>query len=115
MPLRTRMLVVIVVLLAIGLGLAGFVTYRILSASLIDRVDDQLKAAVRPAADRLSAPTQTHPGEHGLFLPEGSYAALLDQSGRVRREARFAFGQPAPRPRIPSNVVRPQAGMETLQ
>jgi two-component system OmpR family sensor kinase len=77
-----------------------------LSASLLDRVDDQLGAAAQPAAARLRQSRPPHPGEHGLFLPEGSYAALVDERGRVQREARFAFGRAAPRPRIPSDLIR---------
>jgi two-component system OmpR family sensor kinase len=47
--------------------------------------------------------------QHGLSLPDGSYAALVDERGRVRREARFAFGQEAPRPDIPGELIRSQA------
>src|SRR5262245_11257435 len=43
-----------------------------------------------------------------MFLPEGTYAALLDEHGRVRREARLAFGQGAPRPEIPNELIRPR-------
>ncbi len=43
-----------------------------------------------------------------MFLPAGSYAALVDASGRVRREARFAFAQGAPRPEIPKELIRSQ-------
>jgi two-component system, OmpR family, sensor kinase len=108
-PLRTRILIVTVALLVAGLGVAGFTTYRLLSSSLVDRLDDQLRASTRPAAARLTQSRPLHPGEHGLFLPEGSYAALVDERGRVRREARFAFGRAAPRPRIPSELIGPRA------
>jgi two-component system, OmpR family, sensor kinase len=108
-PLRTRILIVTVGLFLAGLGVAGFTTYRLVSASLIDRLDDQLRAAIRPAAARLRQSRPLHPGEHGLFLPEGSYAALVDERGHVRREARFAFGQAAPRPRIPTELIRSRA------
>jgi two-component system OmpR family sensor kinase len=115
-PLRTRILIVTVALFVAGLGVAGFTTYRLLSSSLVDRLDDQLRASTRPAAARLTQSRPLHPGEHGLFLPEGSYAALVDERGGVRREARFAFGRAAARPRIPSELIGPRAadGKATL-
>jgi two-component system OmpR family sensor kinase len=109
LPLRTRILVATGVLFVVGLGAAGFTTYRIVGGLLVDRVDDQLEAATRPVAAALARTAQPrHGGEHGLFLPAGSYAALVDASGQVRREARFAFGQDAPRPEIPKELIRSQ-------
>jgi two-component system OmpR family sensor kinase len=105
-PLRSRILIVTVALFLIGLGVAGFATYHFVSSSLIDRVDDQLRAAARPVADMLTRTAPRHQGAHAPFLPTGSYAALLDERGRVRREARFAFGEAAPRPRISSELIR---------
>ncbi len=117
MPLRTRILVVTVALFVVGLGAAGFTTYRIVGGLLVDRVDDQLKAATGPVAAALTRTAQPrHRGEHGLVLPAGSYAALVDGRGRVRREARFGFGQGAPRPEIPSELLHSQTldGKATL-
>jgi two-component system OmpR family sensor kinase len=105
-PLRARILIVTVALFLIGLGVAGFTTYLFVSSSLIDRVDDQLRAAARPVADMLTRTSPRHPGAHAPFLPTGSYAALLDARGLVRREARFAFGEARPRPRISSELIR---------
>ncbi len=114
MTLRARILVVTVALFVIGLAAANFTTYHFLSSFLVDRVDDQLEAATRPAAARLTRTAPLHGGEHGLFLPDGSYAALIDARGRVRAEARFAFGQEASQPEIPSDLIRSQAGEPTL-
>jgi two-component system OmpR family sensor kinase len=109
-PLRKRMLVVTVALFVVGLGGANFATYHFLSSFLIDRIDDQLRAATRPAAARLTRTEQPHPGEHGLSLPNGSYAALVDERGRVQREVRFNAGQDAgPRPAIPTALIRSKA------
>jgi two-component system OmpR family sensor kinase len=109
LPLRGRILVVTVALFVVGLGAAGFTTYRIVSGLLVDRVDDQLEAAMPPVAAALTRTAQPrHRGEHGLFLPAGSYAALIDARGGIRREARFAFDQDAARPEIPSELVRSQ-------
>jgi two-component system OmpR family sensor kinase len=103
------MLLVTVALFVVGLAGANFATYHFLGLFLVDRLDDQLEAAVRPAAARLVRTTLPHPGEHGLSLPEGSYAALVDVRGRVQREVRFNVGQAAPRPKIPTRLISSQA------
>jgi two-component system OmpR family sensor kinase len=108
LPLRTRILVVTVALFLVGLGAANFTTYHFLSSFLVDRVDDQLDAATAPVAAELTRTAPPHRGEHDSFLPDGTYAALVDEHGRVRREAGFAFGQGAPRPEIPSELIRSQ-------
>src|SRR5919198_5909523 len=104
------MLIVTVALFVVGLGGANFATYHFLSSFLVDRIDDQLRAATRPAEARLTRTGQPHPGEHGLSLPDGSYAALVDERGRVLREVRFNSGQDAgPRPEIPTALIHSQA------
>jgi two-component system OmpR family sensor kinase len=108
-PLRKRMLVVTVALFVVGLAGASFATYHFLSSFLVDRIDDQLRAATRPAAARLTRAEQPHPGEHGLSLPDGSYAALVDGRDGVQREVRFNAGQDTPRPEIPTALIRSQA------
>ena len=104
--LRTRILVVTVALFLVGLGAANFTTYYFLSSFLVDRVDDQLQAATGPVAAELTRTAPPHRGEHDSFLPDGTYTALVDEGGRVRREAGFAFGRDAPRPEIPSELIR---------
>jgi two-component system OmpR family sensor kinase len=110
LTLRARILVVTAALFVVGLAAANFTTYHFLSSFLVDRVDDQLEAATGPVADRLTRGAPLHrEGGHGSFLPNGSYAALVDSRGRVLREARFAFSQEAPPPDIPSELIRSQA------
>ncbi len=109
MPLRARMLIVTVALFVVGLGGANFATYHFLSSFLVDRVDDHLRAATRPAEARLTRAGPLHRGEHGLSLPDGSYAALVDERGRVQREVRFDSGRDAARPKIPTALIRSQA------
>src|SRR5919198_4410001 len=109
MPLRARMLIVTVALFVAGLGVADVATYHFLSSFLVDRIDDQLRAATEPAEARLTRARPLHPGEHGLSLPDGSYAALVDERGRVQREVRFDSGRDAPRPQIPTALIRSQA------
>jgi two-component system OmpR family sensor kinase len=108
-PLRRRILVVTVALFIVGLGVANVATYHFLSSFLVDRIDDQLHAATRPAEARLTRTGQLHPGEHGLSLPDGSYAALVDERGGVQREVRFDSGRDAPQPKIPTALTRSQA------
>src|SRR6266511_2823305 len=103
------MLVVTVALFVVGLGGANFATYHFLSLFLVDRLDDQLRAATQPAEARLARTTLPHPGAHGLSLPDGSYAALVDERGRVQREVRFDVAQAAPRPNIPTPLIRSRA------
>jgi two-component system OmpR family sensor kinase len=103
------MLVVTGALFLVGLGAANFITYYFLSSFLVDRVDDQLAAATGPVTAELMRTAPPHRGEHDSFLPDGTYAALVDERGRVRREAGFAFGQDAPRPEIPSELIRSAA------
>jgi two-component system, OmpR family, sensor kinase len=108
-PLRARILIVTVALFLVGVGAVTFTTYRFLGSSLVGRLDDQLRAAAGPVAETLTRTSPRHPGAHGAsFLPSGSYAALLDARGRVRREARLAFGEGAQRPEIPSELIRSQ-------
>jgi two-component system, OmpR family, sensor kinase len=116
LPLRARILVVTVALFLVGLGAAGFTTYHFLSSFLVDRVDDQLEAATGPVAAELARTAPPHLGEHESFLPDGTYAALVDERGRVQREAGFAFDKEAPRPEIPTELIRSQAadGERTL-
>jgi two-component system OmpR family sensor kinase len=102
------MLVVTVALFVVGLGGANFATYHFLSSFLVDRIDDQLRAATKPA-EAWARTVQVHPGEHGLSLPNGSYAALVDERGRVQREVRFTSGQDMPRPAIPTALIRSRA------
>ena len=116
MPLRARILVVTVALFLLGLGVAGFATYYFLGSFLVGRIDDQLEAATAPVAAELARTVAPHQEEHESFLPDGTYAALVDARGRVQREAGFAFDQDAPRPEIPTELIRTQAaaGKTTL-
>jgi two-component system, OmpR family, sensor kinase len=115
-PLRARILVVTLALFFVGLGVAGFATYYFLSSFLVGRIDDQLEAATAPVAAELARTVAPHRGEHESFLPDGTYAALVDARGRVQREAGFAFERDAPRPEIPTELIRAQAaaGKTTL-
>jgi two-component system OmpR family sensor kinase len=87
--LRGRLLASTLMLVAVGLAVAGVATYAFLNSFLVSRVDDQLRASlfVVPQA-LLSSGTVAGPGGEPeadqLFAP--LYAVYLDPSGHVVRE-----------------------------
>ena len=103
MSLRTRLLVAMVLLAAVGLLAADLATFRFLRSTLIERVDQQLTVATRLAIPVLSLPDfqpeGPGPGSESFDLfPGGTYAAVLDDQGIVTTEHVFRFGQDAPSP-----------------
>ena len=108
MSLRARLLIAMVVLVAAGLVVADGATYRLLSSSLIDRVDTQLVAARDPAARELGEQFSGHSGPGpgpGLFLPLGTYAEVRDGTGTTLASTFFHVGQQSyPRPSLPSSL-----------
>src|SRR6185503_16711858 len=109
MSLRARLLLVTVGLVTLGLLIADVVTYRALEASLSQRVDDQLQQTVAIASGALHLEQnewpQAGPGALGdLGPPAGSYAALLDPSGRVLNSESFPQGQNDPTPALPAGL-----------
>jgi two-component system OmpR family sensor kinase len=83
--LRARLLVVVVALVAAGLLFAGSLTYRALSSSLLERVDEQLLAARGPAAAALEVDDGHFGRPPGPFelLPPGTYVDVRAPNGDV--------------------------------
>ena len=81
MTLRARLLLGLVGLVAVGLVISNFVTYRALHAFLIDRVDEQLLDARSPLLSQLTGRSR----ERGRapVVPAGTYAALIQPDGHV--------------------------------
>jgi len=111
MSLRARLLLVTVGLVTLGLLIADVVTYRALSSSLLERVDEQLVQVSQAAASALDPQgfqTPGGPSGPGDGPPAGSYAALLDASGTVVRAQSFEYqsGQTEdpPVPDLPSGL-----------
>ena len=104
--LRTRLVVLLVALAALGLAALDFVSYRALESYLTDRVDQQVEAAVGPVSFELAgkAPPDRGPGAPGPQLPPGTYGQLRDASGRVLERISFNFGE--------SDVARPDLSGE---
>jgi two-component system, OmpR family, sensor kinase len=110
MSLRARLLLVTVGLVTLGLLIADVVTYRALSSSLLQRVDEQIaqvtQAAVQalePGSGGFPMPDEPQPVPGGV--PTGSYAALLDASGTVARSQSFGYhADNAPIPVLPAGL-----------
>jgi len=114
MTLRARIVLLIAALVTSGLLVVDVVTYTFLGSFLVDRVDQQLRSAL-PATARLLAsedvvtaipvPPATE-DERPRFVPVGTYAALLNERGRVVRGLSLTFGEEAPPPpRIPTQLL----------
>ncbi|MDQ3980132.1 MAG: HAMP domain-containing protein, partial [Actinomycetota bacterium] len=85
MTLRARLLIGLVGLVAVGLVISNFVTYRALHHFLIERVDEQLLEARGPVLAKLAG----RPRERGPdrppdpVVPAGTYAALIRSDGHI--------------------------------
>ncbi|MEA2159405.1 MAG: two-component system, OmpR family, sensor kinase [Solirubrobacteraceae bacterium] len=112
MSLRSRLLIGLAVLVAIGLGVAAIVTYAEQRTFLLHRVDQQADAALGPLAFRLhvrgSLAAATPPARvpknslpntaPATFEPPGTYVELLDAQRRVIQVMPFDYGQTAASP-----------------
>jgi two-component system OmpR family sensor kinase len=79
--LRARLLLGLVVLAAIGLTIAGSVTYTSLRSFLYDRVDQQLVNASASVLDQISRPGPAPREAHDI--PVGTYAEARAADGTV--------------------------------
>jgi two-component system OmpR family sensor kinase len=98
--LRTRLAILSVALVAVGLAVAGFATFGYLKTFLLERVDTQLETS-RPFAFAVLVGDDGPGGVVGpanFTLPFGTYAAVLDPSGEVAASATVPeqAGFPAP-------------------
>jgi two-component system OmpR family sensor kinase len=107
--LRTRLLLALLGLVAVGLLVAGFVTYSSLRAFLLERVDQQLREARGPVALTLASgqipglPDQPGGNQGPPNLPPGTYGELRDAQGDILNRISFAYGnETQPTPSLPS-------------
>jgi two-component system OmpR family sensor kinase len=98
--LRARLLAAVLALTAAGLLLLGGITYLGQRAFLLDRLDDQIRAAPPVAAVALGmdgGPAREPPRRDGpppgSGLPAGTYVEHRDASGAVLASDVFAYGQ----------------------
>ena len=97
MSLRARLLLVTVALVAAGLLVAGILTYRALSTSLLDRIDQQLAEARGPAAAALRVDGHFGPGPQPFeLLPPGTYVDVRDANGDVVELRVFTYEPDSP-------------------
>jgi two-component system OmpR family sensor kinase len=102
MSLRLRILLSVVVLVLVGLLVADAVTYVSLRSFLLRRVDQQLTDARSSALhalnesstespSQLNSPPGGGPGA-GPNFPPGTYAAMLNASGKTLEAVGFTYG-----------------------
>jgi two-component system OmpR family sensor kinase len=109
--LRTRVLAATLLLVALGLAVAGFATYGLLRKSLIDRLDDQLRAASGPVINEMNEQLAHRDQEGGPgppdIIPPGTYAAFFDGTGRRIAEKTFSYVpiKTTVRPQIPPDLL----------
>ncbi len=113
MTLRIRLVAALVVLLTVGLGVFGAVTYALYARSQYDRLDDQLRASVSVVSNKLRDDAGLSPYPNGPFgpgndgngdgdggghdygseppkvVPPGTYAELLSADGTPVRDSQF--------------------------
>ena len=102
MSLRTRLLVGLLGLVAVGLIASDLLTYRFLRSSLMDRLDDQVEAAVDPVLGRLQSGERR--GTTRTVVPGGTYGAVVRDDGTVVVSRPFGYEgddlDSLPQPRI---------------
>jgi two-component system, OmpR family, sensor kinase len=111
MPLRVRLVLLSVALLAVALLLAGVATRYALESFLIDRVDQQFESAWRPILGGLTDPRG--PGAEGHLegvLPRGSYAVLIAPGGTVG----YSFAPQKASSSLTSLARRAKSGTSTM-
>ena len=91
MSLRTRLLLGLLGLVSIGLVASDLITYRFLQSFLMDRLDEQVQAAVDPVASRLSAGERRSPPLNRTAVPGGTYGAVVDNDGNVGVSRPFGY------------------------
>ena len=90
MSLRTRLLLGLLGLVAVGLAAVNLLTYRALQSFLLDRLDEQVVSAVDPVAHRLLS-SDRRPPPTSRAVPGGTYGALVANDGRVLAKAYFGY------------------------
>lgn len=91
MSLRTRLLLGLLGLVSVGLVASDLITHRFLQSFLMDRLDEQVQAAVDPVASRLSAGERRSPPLNRTAVPGGTYGAVVDNDGNVAVSRPFGY------------------------
>ena len=101
MSLRTRLSLLLVVLSAIGLVVAGYVTHRATRTYLVDRVDGQLEDSLQ--SPQVLFPNNSFGAERRVArtLPPGTYAELRDSFGEEFESTDSVLED---EPKLPDNI-----------
>ena len=91
MSLRTRLLLGLLGLVSVGLIASNLLTYRFLRSSLMDRLDDQVRAAVDPVASAIASGSHRGPPISRSAVPGGTYGAVIDNNGVVAASRLFGY------------------------
>ncbi len=89
MSLRSRLIVGLLGLVAVGLIASDLLTYRALQTFLLNRLDEQVVAALDPVATRLSADRRGP--DTRVPVPAGTYGAVVADDGHVVTSASFGY------------------------
>ena len=113
MSLRLRLLLALVGLVAIGLLVANSVTYFSLHSFLLNRVDQQLEAAVQPVLYQLNrqgsgfgVSGSTVPPNADANLPPGTYGCIVGGDGQILAHVIFGYGGTSATPSLPDGLAR---------
>ncbi len=90
MSLRSRLLLGLLGLVAVGLVASDVVTYRALQDFLLKRLDEQVVAALDPVASRISV-ADRHGAPTRIAVPGGTYGAVVDNDGHVVSAVSFGY------------------------
>jgi two-component system OmpR family sensor kinase len=110
--LRARLLVGLVLVAAIGLGVASIVVYNEVEPYLLNQTDQQLQNAIAPM-ERASNGVPYAPG-----VPAGTFGLLLDSSGHIDSITCVEVNSvrcPKDRPRLPAGLLSDLAASTTGQ
>lgn len=110
MSLRARLLLAMSILVLVGLIVTAVVTYTMLRSFLLQRIDQQLRAARAPVVHTLeSGQVPTLPGGNELgpaeLLPPGTVGEVVAR-GKVLAHVQFTYGdEKTPRPALPPGLA----------
>ncbi|MDQ6727008.1 MAG: HAMP domain-containing histidine kinase [Actinomycetota bacterium] len=91
MSLRSRLLLGLLGLVAVGLVASDLLTYRALQSFLLVRLDEQVAGAVDPVVSQLSSGERRPTPTKLSAVPGGTYGAVVADDGRVLVSRPFGY------------------------
>ena len=102
MSLRTRLLLALVALTAIGLAVSGIVTYQQLDHFLLSRVDQELTSASESPGLFFNG-FNTHGAPSSRLLPPGTWAQVRADDGTIEATNPGVLAD-QPQPKVPASI-----------